>query len=404
MIINADLHIHSHFSKSASKDMTIERISLEAPKKGINLVATGDCLHPGWIKEIKTCNYVDEGTFELNQTRFILSAEIEDKDHIHHLIYFHDLSKIDEFKEKIKNKSSNIEKDGKPKIRLDAEEIAFIAKDVDALIGPSHIFSPWTGVYSIKNSISECYKDMTDYVKFVELGLSASSDLADRIQELHRLTFLSNSDSHNPHPVRFGREFNKFKINDITFKEVKKAMLRINGNKSILNVGLPPQEGKYFESACVFCNKHYELREAKYFNWKCYCGNEIKKGVKHQIEEKASFLEPQHPYHRPEYQYTIPLSEIITKAIGQRNPFTEISYKRWNELISAFGNEIKILFDVDIKDIARITVPSITEAIQAFRHGDYIIKPGGGGKYGQIFFPKERDLLILELDKKINNR
>ena len=90
MIINADLHIHSHFSKSANIDMNIKRISLEAPKKGLDLVATGDCLHPKWVKEIKTCNIVDEGTFELNHTRFILSTEVEDIDRIHHLLYFHD--------------------------------------------------------------------------------------------------------------------------------------------------------------------------------------------------------------------------------------------------------------------------------------------------------------------------
>jgi len=398
MIINADLHIHSHFSKSANEDMNIKRISLEAPKKGLNLVASGDCLNSRWLQEIKTCNYIDEGTFELNHTRFILSTEIEDKDNIHHLIYFYDFAKIEEFKEKIRSKTCNIDKDGKPKIDMHGDEIALISKDIDALIGPAHIFTPWTGVYSIKNSLVECYHDLTNYIKFVELGLSANSDLADRIKELHNLTFLSNSDSHNPHPVRFGREFNRFKVNDLTFNEIKKAILRINGNKPILNVGLPPEEGKYFESACVFCHKHYDLNEAKLFNWKCSCGNKIKKGVKHQIEEKASFLEPQHPYHRPPYLYAIPLSEIITKATGQRNPFTDISYKRWDELITVFGNEIHVLFDVEIEDIAKVTVPAITEAIQAFRLGNYMIKPGGGGKYGCIDFPKEKDSLILSLE------
>ena len=52
------------------------------------------------------------------------------------------------------------------------------------------------------------------------------------------------------------------------------------------------------------------------------------------------------------------------------------------------------------KDITKVTVPAITEAIQAFRQGDYIIKPGGGGKYGQISFPKEKDILLLELENK----
>ena len=88
MIINADLHIHSHFSNSVNDEMNIKTISKEAPRKGIDVVATGDCLHSGWIKEIKTCKVIDDGTYELNGTRFILSTEVEDKNSVHHLLYF----------------------------------------------------------------------------------------------------------------------------------------------------------------------------------------------------------------------------------------------------------------------------------------------------------------------------
>jgi len=398
MIINADLHIHSHFSNSTNAEMNIETISLEAPRKGIDVVATGDCLHSGWIKEIKTCNVIDEGTFELNGTRFILSTEIEDKNRVHHLLYFPGFSAVEEFKNQIKLKSKNIETDGRPNVDMNGKEIASVAKDVDAIIGPAHAFTPWTSIYAHHESLKECYGDLADYVSFVELGLSANSDHADKIQELHRLTFLTNSDSHNPHPVRFAREFNKFEGKDAIFAEIKKAILRTGGNRPVLNVGLPPQDGKYYESACISCYKHYVLEEARKRNWKCVCGKHIKKGVKDRIKERATFQEPQHPYHRPPYLYLIPLSEIITKAVGQRNPFTEISFKRWSELISVFGNEIDILFDVDINDIAKVTVPAVTEAIHAFREGNIVIKPGGGGQYGRIEFPQEKDSLTISLE------
>ncbi|MDH7507315.1 MAG: phosphotransferase, partial [Candidatus Thermoplasmatota archaeon] len=61
MIINADLHIHSRFSGATSEKMNIETISLEAPRKGVDVVATGDCLHSGWMKEIKQCKVIDDG-------------------------------------------------------------------------------------------------------------------------------------------------------------------------------------------------------------------------------------------------------------------------------------------------------------------------------------------------------
>jgi uncharacterized protein (TIGR00375 family) len=400
MIINTDLHIHSRFSGATSEKMNIKTISLEAPRKGVNVVATGDCLHNGWMKEIKQCNVIDDGTFELNGTRFILSTEVEAERRVHHLLYFPNFSAVEDFKERIKSKSKNLESDGRPNVDMNGEELASIAKDIDALIGPAHSFTPWTAMYAYYDSLNDCYGDLANYVSFVELGLSADSDFADKIKELHRLTFLTNSDCHSPHPVRLAREFNRFEVKDATFNEVKRAILRTGGNKPLLNVGLPPQEGKYHESACSSCYTHYTLEEAQRRRWKCSCGKRIKKGVKDNINEKADFTEPRHPDHRPSYVHLIPLAEIITKAVGQRNPFTQTVNKRWNELVSAFGSEINVLIDVEIEEIAKITVPAITEAIQAFREKKVIIKPGGGGQYGTIELPKGKELITVSLGPK----
>lgn len=397
MIINADLHIHSRFSGATSEKMNIKNISIEAPRKGLDVMATGDCLHDGWLKEVKSCKIIDEGTFEYNNTRFILNTEIEDNHRVHHLLYFPSLSAVESFKEKVIHKSKNIETDGRPNIAMSGDELAEIAKDVEALIGPAHAFTPWTALYAYHNSLKDCYKDLTDYISFVELGLSADSDFADKIQELHNLTFLTNSDCHSPHPVRLGREFNRLKVNEATFSEIKKAILRVGGNKPVCNIGLPPQEGKYHETACRHCYTHYTLEEAIRRRWRCRCGKQIKKGVKDRINEMADFEITQHPIHRPPYITLVPLAEIITKAIGQHNPFTKTVTKRWNELITAFENEINVLLEVDIQEIARVTAPAIAEAVQAFRENKVIIKPGGGGQYGKIELPNEDNLLTVTL-------
>lgn len=400
MIITADLHIHSRFAGATSDRMTIENISLSAPRKGIDIMGTGDCLHGGWMKEIKACNVIDEGTFEINGTRFIFSTEIEAERRVHHLLYFPSLSAAEDFKERIKPKTKNLESDGRPNVDMGGEELASIAKDVYALIGPAHAFTPYTAMYAYYDSLRDCYGDLADYVSFVELGLSADTDFADKIQELHRLTFLTNSDCHSPHPVRLAREFNRFEVQDTTFDEIKKAILRTGGNKPVLNVGLPPQEGKYHESACSSCYTHYTLEEAQRRRWKCSCGKRIKKGVKDRINERSTFKEPQHPDHRPPYIHLIPMAEIITKAVGQRNPFTQTVTRRWNELVTAFDSEVNVLLNVDIDDIARVTAPAITEAIQAFREHKVIITPGGGGQYGSIELPKEGDVFTVPVGPK----
>ena len=400
MLINADLHIHSRYSGATSDKMTIASLSVEAPRKGINVLATGDCLHGGWQAEIKTCAVIDDGTFEMNGTRFILSAEVEDNHRVHHLLYFPSFSAVETFKEKIKPKSKNLETDGRPNVDMNGIELATLAKDVDALIGPAHAFTPWTAMYAYHSSLENCYGGLASYISFVELGLSADSDYADTIQELHRLTFLTNSDCHSPHPVRLAREFTRFEVHNTTFQEIKKAILRTGGNKPVLNVGLPPQEGKYNETACISCFTHYTLDEAIKRRWKCSCGKRIKKGVRDRIREIATFKEPRHPDHRPPYIYLIPLSEIIAKALGQHTPFTQSVTKRWDELIAAFGSEIAVVLDADIHEVAKVTIPAIVEAVQAFREHKVIIIPGGGGKYGTIELPTEEQVIPISLGPK----
>jgi PHP family Zn ribbon phosphoesterase len=124
--------------------------------------------------------------------------------------------------------------------------------------------------------------------------------------------------------------------------------------------------------------------------------------VKDRINERADFGDTQHPDHRPNYIHLIPLAEIISKGVGQHNPFTQTVNKRWNELVSAFGSEISVLIDVNIDEIARVTAPAITEAIQMFREKKVLIKPGGGGQYGIIELPTqdEGDLITLKLGLK----
>ncbi len=392
MRINADLHIHSKYSAATSKNMSLAALSKEARKKGIQMLATGDCLHAGWMKEIKGLETVEEGTLLLNDTRFVLTCELEDNKRVHHLLFFPSLSSAADYRDKIKPHSPNIDSDGRPNVALNGEEIAQLAKDVDALIGPSHAFTPWTAMYAYHDSLKSCYGDLEGYITFVELGLSADTDYADRIAELERLTFLTNSDAHSPYPVRLAREFNRFEMNDITYAELRKAILRKGRRRPVLNVGMPPQKGKYNESACINCFTHYTLREAVMHKWKCTkCKRRVKKGVTDRINELATYDTPKHPHHRPEYLYLIPLAEIISKAVGQSSPFTKTVFKIWNGLITTFGDEVKVLVDTDIEDIAQATEERITNAIKAFREGRVILHPGGGGQYGQVELPKDAD-------------
>ncbi|MDK2781453.1 MAG: hypothetical protein PWR13_481 [Archaeoglobi archaeon] len=380
MHFNADLHIHSKFSGATSKNMELKILSKQAKKKGINILGTGDCFHPLWLSEIREHAEGDEIT--INSISFILTAEVEDSSRVHHLILFPSFSKVEEVKEKIGKHSNDIERDGRPRVNLSGEELAEIILSADSLIGPSHAFTPWTSLYASFNSLKECYGEMSSRIPFVELGLSADSDYADRISELHPKTFLTNSDAHSPWPVRLAREFNRFEMQEATFDELKMAILRERGRRPILNVGIPPEEGKYNETACTRCYAHYSLQDAEALKFRCSkCGGVIKKGVRDRVEELADLREPVHPEHRPPYLHLIPLAEIIALAYHQSSPYSSRVQKIWEELVRDIGDEVKILVDVELDAIKD---ERVREAIRAFRERRIKLKPGGGGRYGEL--------------------
>ncbi len=377
--------------------VSLKQLSFNATFKGLDILGTGDCLHPQWLKQIKTLEKRDEGTFCFDQTIFLLTVEVETDDGIHHLLFFPSIASVQDFIEQILPFSPDLNQKGRPQLNFSSQHLAALAKSTDALIGPAHLFDANTGLYSKYPTLASCYKEMTPYISFAELGLGTNTYHADKIGELHHLTYLTNSDTHNPHPIRLGRQFTQFQITELSFSEIKKAILRTHGNKPVLNVGFPPEEGKYFSSACTHCHKRYNSLEGEKNNWVCNCGYPIKKGVNDIIQEKATYPHPQHPYHRPLYLSFLPLHEIITRTLQEQNPFTKTVSKQYNKLISTFGNEINTLLHTPISDISKVSPPSISESIQAFRNAIVYFNPGGGGTYGSVSIPWEKDKITISL-------
>ncbi|MCL7475009.1 MAG: TIGR00375 family protein [Methanosarcinales archaeon] len=380
-VINADLHIHSKYSMATSNRMDIPTLAVESVRKGIQLVGTGDCLHSKWLDEIKTMSEVTDGIYGMDNARFVLTTELEDTDRVHHLLIIPDISKAEELREAVEPASVNIDTDGRPNVNLSGVEIAELAREAGAMIGPAHAFTPWTAMYASHDSLESCYGELAPYISFVELGLSADTDLADRISELHRLTFLTNSDAHSPWPNKLAREFTRFRMEDITFGELEKAILRQDGRGPVMNVGLFPQEGKYHESACIRCFRHYTLEESRGKNWRCTCGGRIKKGVCDRVEELAD--SHVHPAHRPPYLHLVPLSEIIMMALGTKSTTAKKVRDAWELLVDRFGSEVTVLLDAELDGIKGVE-PAVIHAVRMFREGKVRVIPGGGGQYGSV--------------------
>ena len=393
MLVNADFHVHSCFSMASSKDMLIENIAPKARLKGLGLMGTGDGLHPKWLDIIEeSTSYSGDGIYSTQNMDFVITTEIEGKNKIHHLIIIPDIGIARELSDRLPSKNKKI--DGRPKTNLNGAEILELVREYDCLIGPAHAFTPWTGMYKSFDSIYDCYEKKVD---FVELGLSADTDMADTVGELKDFTFLSNSDAHSPWPHRLGREFNQIELNDISFSSIKHA---IKHSDVKANYGLVPNLGKYHMTACTKCFKLIDPEIAKENKMKCSCGGRIKKGVDYRISEISDFKAPHHPDFRPPYVHLMPLAELIS-TVYDKGVTTKTVQGIWQKLIDNFGNEINVLTESEISDIEKIG-SKVSNAIDAFRKHTIEITPGGGGKYGEINFEsiikEEKKPKVITLD------
>lgn len=397
MIISSDLHVHSPFSMATSKNMLINTIAYQSKLKGLDLVGTGDAFHPEWLKIIesgtepsKTGIYsVEKSENDLNaqllktvgapeveadKCKFILTAEVEDRNRVHQLIILPSIDLAYEIREELPSK--NIDKEGRPRVEMSGAELMNLVRDFGGLIGPSHAFTPWTSIYKEFDSIYDCYGDTPD---FLELGLSADTDMADKIEELQDIPFLSNSDAHSPWPHRLGREFNEIEIKKMTYKSFKEA---INSKKIVGNYGFDPRLGKYHETGCVRCYQTFTIEEARKIKMRCPCGGLIKIGVKDRISDIAKWDKPHHPEFRPPYTHILPLAEIISLVYG-KGITTVFVQKIWKEMVQEFGSEIGVLIYAHLEDVVKID-SKLADVIGAFRENTLKIQPGAGGSYGKI--------------------
>jgi len=141
MLKICDLHIHSKFSGGASKNIDIFKIALNCKVKGINIVGTGDCLHPLWISELNN-NLIEcsDGVFftpKVPDVYFILQSEIEtiwnndsNVKKVHFILLFPSFEKVEE-SIKYLSKFGNIANEGRPKIYISAEKLIFGLKSID---------------------------------------------------------------------------------------------------------------------------------------------------------------------------------------------------------------------------------------------------------------------------------
>jgi uncharacterized protein (TIGR00375 family) len=269
-------------------------------------------------------------------------------------------------------------------MKFTCEQLLEYSLDYDVLVGPAHAFTPYFGVYAHYDSLKEAYGKNYKQIKFVELGLSADTQLANIIPELKDVLFFSFSDAHSASSYRVGREYVCCNLEKPNYASIKDLLNNKKENKIVYNVGYDPQEGKYHRTACKNCKQIYTLSQAINNNYRCaLCKGVIKKGVKetvHEIAEKQGNLNHTQITKRPPYKHLIPLAEIIQIYLNKKVISHKDVLEKYNQFVSKY-TEIDVMFNVSYENLEKIDV-NITKYIKAFREDLVVFYPGGAGKQG----------------------
>lgn len=402
-----DLHIHSHYSRATSKQLNIADIARYAAIKGVDIIATGDITHPGWLKEIEE-QVEEDGTGFLrltnatNPTRLALCGEISNiykkngvTRRLHTVICVSSLAATHRLQKILSDRGFNITSDGRPILGCDVQELAKIALEADerALIIPGHIWTPWFSMFGSKsgfNSMEECWGEMRPYIYAIETGLSSDPAMNWRVSNLNNVTILSNSDAHSPQKI--GREANVFDWGEQT-PTYELLYNSIKNRKNLkFTIEFYPEEGKYHFDGHKKCGVVFDpATTAKHKGICPRCGLKLVVGVMNRVEQLADQKAADSSNQKIPFKNIIPLPEVIAEAFAM-GPASKKVQKEYNKLISALGGEFHILLDAPLESIRAAATPIVATAIERTRTGNVHISPGYDGVYGKIniFTPDER--------------
>ncbi len=391
--IFADLHVHIGRSESgkpikitAARSLNFANIAKEcADRKGINVVGIIDCASPYVIEDIE--NFLktgeayeieDGGIIYKDKVCILLGSEVETSEvgrngkagAAHNVCFFPRLSDIKGFSKEMSTHIKNITLSTQ-RSNVSGYELIDIVEKYNGILIPAHCFTPFKSYYgNCTDRLQNIFKEKYNKIFAIELGLSADTYLADMISELQDKTFVTNSDAHSL--PKIAREYNKMLVNDISFKEIVKALKGEDGRKVICNYGLDPKLGKYHRTFCDNCNQVIETKEPVIT---CpHCGSsKVTFGVFDRIDLIKDKVKSESPKNRPEYVYQVPLTFI--PGLGA---------KTVDKLLSKFGTEMTVLHKLSEDDLEAVVGEKIAKEIVMAREGKMKIQAGGGGIYGKV--------------------
>ncbi len=419
----ADLHIHSRFSRACSPQLTIPNIAKWAEYKGIDLVGTGDCLHPLWLSEIKRfLTPRPDGLLEIGKTKFLLTTEVAciythngRVRRIHIIIALPSLADNDKLIQELTRRAVNLSSDGRPITGLTSQQLCEVVFSAcpKAIIIPAHVYTPWFSLYGSNSGydfFNECFGEFADKIYAIETGLSSDPSMNWRIADLDSKTICSFSDPHSL--PRLARECTMFK-GHLSYDELLDDLKTDN---LVGTIEFFPEEGKYHYSGHRNCNIVLSPGELAKNGQICpVCHQKLTIGVTQRIEDLATRSEADLKLkiengittsevfpNRPGFRMLVQLEEIIAEAMHSSVSSEKVK-KEYERLVTTLDNELKILTKTPIDMISMVAGERLAEGIDRVRQGKIHIEPGYDNTYGIVkIWSDDDETAEAEAEKQVS--
>ncbi len=414
----ADLHIHSPFAQACSPQLTIDNLALWAGYKGIDLLGTGDCLHPEWLKQIKLklhdrgdgIHHLKEADQLTKRTGFILTTEVAciysqsgKLRRIHLLVLLPSIQAAEKLSENLILRKAKLASDGRPVLGMSVIDFCDITFNScpKAIIIPAHIWTPWFGMYGDKGGFdffAECFGKFSSQIHAVETGISSDPQMNWRVPDLDGKSIVSFSDPHSL--ARLGREATEFG-GHLSYDELYDDLQNQN---IISTIEFFPEEGKYHYSGHRKCNMVRSPEEVIKYGEECpLCHKTLTIGVAQRIEELATrsieslelfeengLIKSKTFSKRPGYRSLVQLEEVIALSLGVSVASKKVP-QLYQQMVSTIGPEIDILTRIPLDMVGMAGGSAVVEVIQAIRQGQISIEPGFDGVYGMVSLTDEAE-------------
>lgn len=384
----ADLHLHSRYSSAVSKDMTLETIAVQARRKGIDLLVSGDCLQPQWLWELEQRLVPAEpGWFKLSpeteaavsrnlspsprgDLRWVLGTEVSCAPPgtprlggIHHLLYFPSFDSARRFSKQVERYGDLWE--GRPELRLTSLQLLELVLEHGdhCHMAPAHVMNPYfscLGSNERHADLEEIFGAGAADLLAVETGLTSVPTMCRRISSLDRHSLFSNSDAHSPENI--GRECT---LLDITpgYHSLF-AALRAGLREEILGtLKYPLLRTRYYLNRCTACAKSFEGPACP------KCGSRLITGSRDYLEKIATRPGSGGGRKDPPHRQLLPLKKLLADFLGTSDDTQEVA-RYYERLLAKVGHERHVLTEAGYDVLAGESAPPIAKAILEQREAD----------------------------------